>query len=264
MKPDTTLVISLAGRPGSFGFTVHNAGYDALNLNYFYKPMVCTDLGAALRGVRSLGIRGVGLTMPHKVNALQYLDEITPRAEATGAVNTVINDDGKLIGHNTDVIGALELLKDYAHLPWLVLGAGGMARAFLQAGREISHKNMVLSCRDAVQGRGIAALFGAAFLPWDQRDKMVGCALLNATPIGMKPDDAQSPVEAAAVGHFGLVFDAVPDPVETKLIAAARATNVKVITGRDLALTQAFAQFELYTSHPAPRDVMTAAAAKLG
>ncbi len=250
MKPDAQLVISLAARPGSFGFTVHNAGYAALGLNYFYKPMTCTDLGAALAGVRSLGVRGVGLTMPHKMDALRYVDELTPRAEATGAVNTILNDNGKLTGHNTDVVGAVELLKDYRHLQWMVLGAGGMARAFLQAARELQHRQVILSARNAEQGKAAAAAFGVSFLPWDQRDKMVGCALLNATPMGMKPDEQTSPMEAAAISHLGLVFDAVPNPYDTQLVLAARGIKVPVITGRDLALAQAFAQFELYTSHP--------------
>lgn len=261
MKADAQLIISLAARPGSFGFTVHNAGYAALDLNYFYKPMTCRNLGEAMLGMRSLNIRGCGLTMPYKIEALKYLDEITPRAEVTGAVNTVVNEDGRLIGHNTDVVGAMELLKDYKHIPWLILGAGGMARAFLQAARELQHRQVILSARNIEQGKAVADGFGASFLPWDQRDKMVGCAVLNATPMGMKPDENTSPMEN--ISQMGLVFDAVPNPVETQLVQAARAAKLPVITGRDLALAQAFAQFELYTSHPAPRDVMIAAAAQL-
>lgn len=263
MKANAQLVISLAARPGNFGFTVHNAGYAALGLNYFYKPMTCTDLGAALAGVRALGIRGCGLTMPYKMQALQFTDELTPRAQATGAVNTVVNENGKLIGHNTDVVGAMELLKDCRHLPWLVLGAGGMARAFLQAASELQHPNVILSARNTEQGKATAAAFGISFLPWDQRDKMVGCALLNATPMGMQPDENTSPIDGAAISHLGLVFDAVPNPHETLLVKSARAAKIPVITGRDLALAQAFVQFELYTSHPAPREAMIAAATTL-
>lgn len=263
MKPDATLIISLAARPGSFGFHVHNAGYEALGLNYFYKPMTCENLKDALAGVRSLGIRGASLTMPYKIEALNFMDEISPRAQAAGAVNTVVNDGGKLIGHNTDVTGAAELLKPHCAMPWLVLGAGGMARAFLQAARELQQTQVYISARDAEKGRAAATEFGATFLPWDQRDKMVGCAVLNGTSVGMAPDDAQSPLPESAIGNFGLVFDAVPRPHETRLIAAARAAKLAVIHGRDLALAQAFAQFELYTGHPAPREAMLAAAAKL-
>jgi shikimate dehydrogenase len=260
MKSDAQLIISLAARPGNFGFTVHNAGYAALGLNYFYKPMTCMNLKDALTGVRSLGIRGVGLTMPYKTEALQYLDDISPRAQATGAVNTVVNDDGKLVGHNTDVVGAMALLKDYRHMPWLVLGAGGMARAFLQAARELQHTQVTLTARNDTVGRAVATDFGVAFLPWDQREKMVGCALLNGTPCGMAPDDDTIPIATGAVSAFAMVFDAVPNPVETQLVIAARENKLSVITGRDLALEQAYAQFELYTSHPAPREAMLVAA----
>ena len=263
MRADAQLVISLAARPGSFGFTVHNAGYAGLGLNYFYKPMTCNDLGAALAGVRSLGIRGASLTMPYKVEALEFMDEITPRAQAAGAVNTVVNDNGKLIGHNTDVLGASVLIKNYRHLPWLVLGAGGMARAFLQAARELQHSQVTLSARNEAAGRAVAKDFGAAFLPWDQRDKMVGCAVLNATPIGMLPDECATPIATGAVPALAMVFDAVPKPAETQLVVAARAAKVPVITGRDLAFEQACAQFELYTGHPAPRDAMQAAAGQM-
>jgi len=260
---DATLVISLAARPGAFGFAVHNAGYQALGLNYFYKPMTCDDIAAALSGVRALGIRGCSLTMPYKTTALALMDEVSPRAHAAGAVNTVVNDKGRLIGHNTDVVGAVELLKPHRNMPWLVLGAGGMARAFLQAARELQHHHITLSARDAERGRALAAEFGATFLPWDQRTKMIGCAVLNATSIGMTPDEKLSPWEDASLAQAALVFDAVPQPRETKFIATARAAKILVITGRDLALAQAFAQFELYTGHPAPREVMTAAAAIL-
>ena len=92
---------------------------------------------------------------------------------------------------------------------------------------------------------------------------MVGCALLNATPMGMMPDVAMSPMGSQIISQFGLVFDAVPNPHETMLVQSARAGKIPVITGRDLALQQAFAQFELYTAHPAPRDAMIAAAAAL-
>lgn len=260
MKADAQLIISLAARPGSFGFAVHNAGYAALGLNYIYKPMTCESLADALAGVRSLGIRGVGLTMPYKIAAMALLDAVSPRAQATGAVNTIVNDNGTLTGHNTDVVGASALLKNHRHLPWLVLGAGGMARAFLQAARELSQTQVYVSARDAVKGRAVAAEFGATFLSWDQRDKMVGCAILNATSIGMAPEENAAPMSVDVIANFGLIFDAVPKPYESQLITAARAAKVPVITGRDLALEQAFAQFELYTGHPAPREEMMAAA----
>jgi shikimate dehydrogenase len=263
VTPETRLVISLAARPGRFGFTVHNAGYAALGLNFHYQPMTCTNLRDALAGVRAMDMRGCSLTMPYKTEALALMDEISPRATATGAVNTVVNEDGKLIGHNTDVLGAAELLRPHRNLPWLVLGAGGMARAFLQAARELQHGQVILSARDEAAGRALAANFGATFLAWDQREKMVGCAVLNATPIGMAPDAAQSPITAGAAAQMALVFDAVPNPHETMLVQAARSAGVPVITGRDLAMEQAFGQFELYTGQAAPRDAMRAAAGAL-
>jgi shikimate dehydrogenase len=262
MSAPPNLVISLAARPGVFGKTVHNAGYAALKLNFQYKPMRTDDLAMALRSVRNLGIRGCSLTMPYKVEALKYLDKISPLANAVGAVNTIVNENGKLIGHNTDVIGAVSLLDGYQYLPWLILGAGGMARAFLQAAKILRVPHVYLSAR----GRGGAALakkFKAEFLPWEKRETIKGCAILNATPMGMAPHVNETPMSLAAVAKAQLVFDAVPKPVETRLVRAARRAKLPVITGRDLALAQAYAQFELYTGKPAPRRAMIAAAKTL-
>jgi shikimate dehydrogenase len=262
MKKTPTLVISLAARPGVFGKTVHNAGYKALGLNYEYKPMRADDLAMALRSIRGLGIRGCSLTMPYKVEVLKYLDEISPLAKMVGAVNTIVNENGKLTGHNTDVIGAVSLLDGYQYLPWLVLGAGGMARAFLQAAQMLSVPYLYLSAR----GRGGAALakiFHAEFVPWEKRETITGGAILNATPIGMAPHINEIPIKLSAVQKSQLVFDAVPKPVETRLVRAAHIAKIPVITGRDLALAQAFAQFELYTGKPAPRSAMIKAAKTL-
>ncbi len=261
MTDRPTLVISLAARPGVFGQTVHTAGYKALGLNYQYKPMQGADLPMVLNSVRNLGIRGCSLTMPFKVQALKYLDELSPLVRAVGAVNTVVNENGKLIGHNTDVLGAKDLLNGYQYLPWLVLGAGGMARAFLQVARELQVPEAYISCRDPEQGQELVNKFGAKFMPWLNRHNFSGHAVLNATPIGMAPDDHDMPIELEDISKASLIFDAVPKPAETKLIRAAHKAKVPVvITGRDLALAQAYAQFELYTGQAAPRQAMAEAA----
>lgn len=259
MKPPPTVVISLAARPGVFGQTVHNAGYAALGINFSYRAMACEDLAKALQNVRNLGIRGASLTMPFKVQAVPMMDELSPLARAVGAVNTVVNDGGKLSGHNTDVVGAVALLDGYQYLPWRVLGAGGMARAFLQAARILSVPDVSLSARNATNGEKLAASFGATFVPWAARAEPAGMALLNATSIGMAPDVGGMATDMAAA-RPAMVFDAVPNPVETAWVRAARGAGVPVITGRDLQLAQAFAQFELYTGHAAPRDAMASAA----
>ncbi len=261
---DATLCVSLSARPGKFGFTVHNAGYAALGLNYFYKPMTCRNLEEAFTGIRALNIRGCSLSMPYKVQAMALLDKIDSAAQAIGAVNTVVNDDGFLVGYNTDLLGVQTLVSaiDYK-TPWLVLGAGGMARAILQAANLLGQTEVFISARESNLAASLAAEFGVSAMPWAERNSLRGVILINATPVGMVPKVDEMPVDPGTVAEAYTVFDVIASPSETMLINAARLAGVPVITGQQLAFEQACAQFKLYTGHDAPRAAMQAAAENL-
>lgn len=253
--PATTLVISLAIAPGTSGLKMHNAGYKALGLNYSYSPRKYDgDIKVALDDARAQGIRGISLTMPYKISCLPFLDELSPTAKEIGAVNTVVNQNGKLMGHNTDAPAAEKLIREY--LPWqskplVILGGGGMAHAFAYVAKKLKAKAYI-SARDEKKAEQLAQKFQLQTLPWGS-DKVAGTIICNATPIGMNGQDGAFPF---TVDNLAGVFDAVANPADTALVRAAKAQALPVVSGDRLALEQACLQFTLYTGHEAPREAM--------
>ncbi len=253
---DTTLCISIAARPSNIGAAVHSAGYAALGLNFIYCPRRPTDLRSAIAGVRALGIRGCSVSMPFKRDVVPFLDMLSDEARTVAAVNTIVNDAGVLTGYNTDVDSVAWALTRHGATGRraLVLGAGGMARACITAVRQAGMES-VIACRSAA---AIADL-QVTTEPWASREHVPADVLINATPVGMTPDDASMPIPAEDLDRFTLVIDAVAMPAETRLIREARSRGIPVVTGQDLALRQAMRQFTLYTGVAAPEAAMAAA-----
>lgn len=110
---DTQLCMSLAGRPGNFGTRFHNYLYEKLGLNYIYKAFTTQDIAAAVNGVRALGVRGCAVSMPFKESCIPFLDALDPSAKAIDSVNTIVNDDGRLTGLNTDYIAVKSLIDSH-------------------------------------------------------------------------------------------------------------------------------------------------------
>jgi shikimate dehydrogenase len=263
---DATLCISVSARPSRFGITVHNAGYRALGLDFQYKAFGTDDIAGAIAGVRALGIRGCSVSMPFKQSVISHLDRLDPRAETVGAVNTVVNDDGVLTGYNTDIIGAFEALKFCAPSNKdraLVMGAGGVARAVIQALREHGVPHVTVCARNPEQAAALAGRFEIDTTDWDDRETIPADICVNATSIGMKPDIDSSPLHANSLTRFRAVMDVVASPPDTQLIADARRANVNTVDGMTMTLHQACAQFTLYTGHEAPYQVMRDAALSL-
>ncbi len=248
---DTVLCISLAGRPGNFGTRFHNFLYRELGLNYLYKAFATRDLGAALGGVRALGIRGCSVSMPFKEACRAFLDELHPAATAVGSVNTIVNEESWLRGHNTDYAAVLGLLQRHdapaADTAFVLRGSGGMAKAMACALRDAGFGSGVVVARNEAAGRSFAKSFGyewrAALGP--HRPAM----LVNATPIGMAggAEAADLAFEPDAVDAADWVVDAVAMPSETPLIRHARQRGKRVITGAEIIAWQALEQFALYT-----------------
>lgn len=241
---------SIAARPGSFGVAMHNAGYRAMGLNFAYIAFGTEDTAGAMAAMRALGIRGLGLTMPHKVRAVAHLDELADDARAIGAVNTVVNEEGRLVGHNVDWIGAVHAFTEALPLPGIraaVVGAGGGARAIvyglIREGAAVSVFN-----RGAAAGEAVARELGADYAgPPETLGEGHGFDLIaHATPVGFD-DPASMLVGEAALRPPAVVFDAVPRPVETRLLREAKARGCVTIPGVRMQLHQAAAQFRLYT-----------------
>ena len=256
---DTIVCISLASRPSNFGMTIHNAAYRTLGLNYLYKALSTNDLPGALTGVRALGIRGCSVSMPFKEAALALVDELDPAAAAIGAINTIVNDRGRLIGYNTDAYGAhcvltrLDMPRDSRIL---ILGAGGVARAISWAIKCLGYTNAVVANRSAARMATWPAPLRWPDLAWAERNQHEADLIINTTSVGMEPNADAVPIDDDPIRCSLAVIDVVVSPLETRLIRTARATGRRVICGYELSLQQAARQFELYTGQHAPLSEM--------
>jgi shikimate dehydrogenase len=249
--------ISVAARPSNFGTTVHNAGYRALELNFIYKAFAVTDIGGAMAGVRALGIRGVSVSMPHKETVIAYLDAVDDTARVIGAVNTVVNQQGSLIGYNTDAYGAkvaLQLLGDLSDSTVLVLGAGGAAKAILFALNELRPARVIVCNRTDDKADALARKWGFASVAWEDRETTVADVIINATLVGMNPAPDHMPIGREALKQCWGVMDVILSPMESRLIREAKSLGKKVVPGYKMSLYQAAAQFELYTTVAPPME----------
>jgi len=258
-----TLCISVAEKPGKFGITVHNAGYRALGLNFMYKTFAIDDIRGVITGVRSLGIRGCSVSMPFKEKVIPFLDRLDPLAKKTGAVNTVVNDNGRLIGYNTDVIAvekSLRPLQIKNDKDIIIFGAGGVSRAILVALKNLKLKNVTLTNRTKRKGEKLAKEFNVNFIQWSKRENIKADVVINATSIGMVPNIFSSPISKKKIKNSQIVMDVVVTPPKTKLIKIANKQGKITVDGLKLSLYQAFTQFKLYTGRNPPIQVMQKAA----
>jgi shikimate dehydrogenase len=276
---------SISGRTkvlGVFGYPVehslspamHNAAIAALGLHYVYIPfsVLPDDVGPAIRSLPALGIIGVNLTIPHKERVLPFLDAIAPEAEAVGAVNTVHDDGGRLIGYNTDGEGFSRPLKaqgfDLCGKRAVVLGAGGAARSVVyRLAREGAQT--VLVNRTPARAMRLAdevnRAAGGAVVEWLALEDVAGLKsalagaelLVNATSAGMYPHVGERPPIPPNSLHPGLlVYDLVYNPAETRLLAEARAAGARVLNGLPMLVHQGAAAFQIWTGIAPPVEVM--------
>jgi shikimate dehydrogenase len=245
-----------------FGVTMHNAAYEAADLPFVYVAFEIHDTREAVLAMRYLGIRGLGVSMPHKIQIMQYLDALDATAERIGAVNTVVNDDGRLTGYNTDWIGALRALREEGNVAGrraVVVGAGGAARAVVY-GLAREGAQVIVYNRTVSRGEELARDFGAGFgggldelsSLWDYD------ILVNATSVGFHAPD-ESVIPAEILGEGKTVLDVVFIPPRSRLVREAQARGGVGISGVRMLVHQAAYQFELYTGEQAPFETMESA-----
>lgn len=253
---------------------IHNAAFRALGVDCVYLAWKVERIGDAIRGLRALGnFRGASVTIPHKVSAMPFLDEIEPTAGRIGAINTIVAEEGRLIGYNTDATGALRALRDggvaLAGRRIVMLGSGGAARAIAFAlAAESDLEKLVILGVDAAERTALADDLRsktAVSVDDDTLDESTlrravpdAHVLIHCTPLGMFPKTDISCVPASLL-HAGLaVMDIVYNPKVTRLLTDARQAGCRTVSGLEMFLHQAVAQFELWTNRPAPVDVMRA------
>jgi shikimate dehydrogenase len=257
--------------------SMHNAAFRELGLDIEYKllPTPPGKVQARLGALEGDGYRGANVTVPHKYAVMPYLHSVAQSAQAMGAVNTIVVQEGHLRGFNTDGDGFLAALREAAFEPAdrqaLVLGAGGSARAVVyslaQAGCPVTIYNrsaeraaaLVQHLTDAGVGQPLTALPTRAHL--EDLDFSRFGLLVNATPLGMWPETNASPwPDTLRLPSHLTIFDLVYNPEQTQLMAEARAAGAKVIGGLAMLVHQGARAFELWTGQEAPVDVMRTAA----
>jgi shikimate dehydrogenase len=264
LNKDTRLCISLAGRPSNIGTRFHNHLYDVLGLDFIYKAFTTTDIAAAIGGVRALGIRGCSVSMPFKQDVIGLVDHVEPSARAIHAVNTIVNDDGRLTASNTDYIAVQRLIDQHGLDPQdavLIRGSGGMANAVGAAFRDKGFRSGIVAARNEETGRALADRLGYEFA--SDVEGLCAPIIVNVTPIGMAggSQEREKAFDDKVIGNSRVVFDVVAVPAETPLITAARAAGVAVITGAEVIALQAAEQFERYTGvRPTAEQVAEASA----
>ncbi|MBI2832332.1 MAG: shikimate dehydrogenase [Chloroflexi bacterium] len=250
---------------------MHNAAFEKMGLDFVYVPFRVKreDVGKAIDGVRALNIRGLNVTIPHKVAVMPFLNELDPLAEKIGAVNTIVNDNGFLKGYNTDAAGFLQALLDKGVEPKgknvLLLGAGGASRAisFVLAERGA---NLVLLNRTLQKAKESADRLTEAFgrevralelSHWNLVAELRHADILvNATSVGMSPQQDETPVPPSLLTASLTVCDIVYNPIKTRLLKEAEAAGAKTVDGVDMLVWQGAMAFEKWTGVKAPVEVM--------
>ncbi|HHW28267.1 MAG TPA: shikimate dehydrogenase [Syntrophomonadaceae bacterium] len=275
-----TKVYGLFGDPVEHSLSpiMHNTAFQALGLDCVYLPFLVKskDIASAVQAVRALHLAGVNLTIPLKECVLPYLDEVEKEAELIGAVNTMINRDGRLCGYNTDAPGFLAALKAAGFNPSgknaVILGAGGAARAVSFALAQEGVRGIHIFNRSVEKAEKLAADLNAAYqfpttagdLSSDLAAALKGAELLvNATPVGMYPNHNAEPLLTRNQLHQGLlVCDLIYNPLQTRLLKEAEAAGCRFLNGVGMLVWQGALAFQLWTGEKAPAALMEEAVLK--
>lgn len=237
---------------------MHNAAFRQTGHNGVYVAFHVTDLPEAVAGIRALNIRGCSVTLPHKVAVMDLLDHVDSMARRIGAVNTIVNQEGRLLGFNSDCPGAMAALLEKTPVirrQVAVLGAGGAARA-LAHGVKAHGGRLTIVNRSEDKGRRLASELKSDFCPLVDFSGVGFDILVNTTSVGMTPSSDQMPVSHACLRPAMTVMDIVYNPLETRLLTAARSAGCTVVDGVAMFVNQGAVQFERWTGKKAPVQLM--------
>lgn len=237
---------------------MHNKAFSVVGHKGIYVAIKVSDIGAAMNGIRALGFQGASVTIPHKISVMDHLDEIDDMAVKIGAVNTILNRNGKLVGYNSDHLGALRALAEVTALKEksvAILGAGGAARA---AGFGIAPEAAKLTIvnRSVERGEALASDLDVNFIPLAEFDGSESDVLINTTPLGMTPHEQKTPIYREALRSPMVVMDIVYNPIQTRLLQEAERAGCITVNGVAMFVYQGAFQFEIWTEKPAPLEVM--------
>lgn len=237
---------------------MHNKAFLEKGINAVYLAFESDDVEGTIKGMRALGVKGMSVTIPHKSSVIPLLDEIDTLAEDIGAVNTIVNKDGKLIGYNTDATGALMALEGAVSVEGkncVIVGAGGAARAI---GYILKKHNVILTIanRSEEKGKDLASSLDSKYIKLEQLENEKTDILINTTPVGMTPNPDFCPVPEKALKQGMAVMDIIYNPRRTKLLNLASDIGCSVVDGLGMFIYQGAEQFRLWTGQEAPVELM--------
>ncbi|MBU4185995.1 MAG: shikimate dehydrogenase [Proteobacteria bacterium] len=256
----STFLFCVIGDPISHSLSpvMHNSAFAHIKYNGVYLAFNVKDVSSAISGIRALNIKGVSVTIPHKLTVMEFLDEIDENAIKIGAVNTIVNRQDRLFGSNTDYLGATNALLEKTSIKdkdVIMIGAGGAARAIgfgiLSEGGRLTIVNILED-----EGKQLARDLGVEYYPLQDYKDYDCQILINATPLGMYPNIDEMPIKNEYLQKDMVVMDIVYNPLKTRLLKEAEDIGCITIDGASMFVYQGVAQFELWTGKKAPVDVM--------
>src|SRR3989339_1269303 len=260
-------IYGLIGNPVSHSISpiIHNTLFREMNFNSIYVPFKVDTIGDFMREFRKLDIKGYSVTIPHKETVISHLDAVDPVAKKIGAVNTIVNMDGQLVGYNTDCEAAIKVLEGVnqvcsrgerpfaltkdVHLRGkkvTLIGAGGVARAIAFGLKECEAQITIIN-RNYARAQSLARDVGCLARKYDDPQAFDTDILINATPVGMYPNINETPIDKDKLKSSMIVFDTIYNPIETKLLKDAKAQGCRIASGLSMFVHQAAAQFKLWT-----------------
>ena len=246
---------------------IHNAAFRHSKLDHTYiaYKIPAGELAAGIEALKAIKIAGFNVTIPHKIEMMKFLDEMDTTCKVIGAVNTVLNENGKLKGYNTDMIGFLDPIKKknftIKNSQVLLLGAGGAARAIITA--MIKEKASKISIVNRTQENAnkladFAKKIGGNVdtISMQEANKLITDYkfIINSTSIGMRNE--HSPISTENIGKNSIVYDIVYQPINTDLIKKSKENGATIIYGYEMLLSQAACSFEIWHKMEAPYDIM--------
>ena len=264
-----TKIYGIIGYPVKHSFSpkMLNAAFSKLKMNAVYLPFSVKpeEISQAIDGIRALNISGFNVTIPHKSSIIKYLDEITPIARKIGAVNTVININGRLIGTNTDAPGFISSLKALNFSPFNknigLIGAGGSARAVLVGLAESGVSRIIIYNRTLERAKKLESEFSNSFpeisiktVSLDDIKNYHLDLLVNSSSVGMAPNE--SPIDLNLEHKIENIVDIIYSPTQTQLIIQAQKLGIPNINGLGMLLYQGCEAFKYWTDLPAPESTM--------
>lgn len=273
-----TKIYGLIGNPVAYSISpaIHNAAFAEKGLNCVYIPFKTENVITTFRGLKKIDIQGCSVTIPHKQSIMELLDEVDPLARRIGAVNTVVNRNGKFGGYNTDCTAAIVALKEAMSphpipLPRgkrrgegdfslkgktvLVVGAGGASRAIV-FGLHKEEANVIITNRTYEKAEILGKDIGCKYCKMQELGNLKIDTLVNTTSVGMHPNVNEMPVPIDVLKPGMVVFDIVYNPLETRLLLEAKKCGCITVNGLTMFINQAAAQFGLWTGQKAPKELM--------